>query len=140
MRSRDGKTVSSSERLLGDFAASTLDVELEYFKQLYRHEFKSAFQEALDSLQRRQRNLLRHQIVDGLNVTQIGRIYHVSRSTAARQLTDARQTLIRRTRECLLGRLQVGSSEMHSIMRIIESRLDISVRRMLQPESPATGD
>jgi RNA polymerase sigma-70 factor (ECF subfamily) len=122
---------SPSGDLVDGFAEHTADAELEYFKQLYRDEFKLAFAEAVSRLTRRQRNLLRHAVLDGLSVAKIGRIYHVSRATAARQLADARRLVIDNTREALRRRLALDSGEMQSVLRLIQSEFNLSVARIL---------
>mgnify|MGYP007032565196 FL=1 len=43
----------------------------------------------------------------------------------------ARKALLRETRAALMKKLQVGSSEFLSIMRVVQGDLDVSVRRLL---------
>jgi hypothetical protein len=45
-----------------------------------------------------------------------------------------RAKLLRETRARLLDRLRVGRSGFDSIMRLIESQLDVSICRLLPPE------
>ncbi len=112
------------------------DPELAYLKALYRDEFKRAFGDAAEALSTRERNLLRHAIIDGLNVDQIGRIYHVHRATAARQLDRARTRLRTETHRLLMQRLGVESSALRSLSRLVASQLDVSVRRVLTRPGP----
>lgn len=113
------------------FAERSGDGELEYFKQVYRGEFKQAFADALLSLSPRARNLLRHAIVDGLTVDGIGRIYGCSRATAARQVAQARSELVELARAALRERLGLAPAELGSVLRILQSELDLSVRDVL---------
>ncbi|MFH2008492.1 MAG: sigma-70 family RNA polymerase sigma factor [bacterium] len=108
--------------------------EEEYFKRYYSDAFKQAFQQALQSLVHKQRNLLRYHYVDGLTVEQIGRIYRVNKSTISRRLADIRELLLTETRNSLVRQLDVGHTEFESIMRLIQSRMDVSISRFLKPE------
>jgi len=105
--------------------------ELHYMTELYREEFREAFQTALHALSARERTLLRHAFLDGLSVDEIGAIYRVHRATAARWVAAAREHLTVEARESFMSRLQVGVPEQESILRFIESQLDVSVRRYL---------
>lgn len=117
---------------LMDLAASAGDQEMAYLKRIYRAEFKTAFQQALASLSTRERNLLRHHLLDGLNIDQIGAIYNVHRATVARWIAKARETLLAETRAALMERLRVDQTEFESIMRLIQSRLDVSIHHFLK--------
>jgi RNA polymerase sigma-70 factor (ECF subfamily) len=98
---------------------------------VYKNEFKDALQEAFANLTPRERNLLRHQGLHGLNIDQVGALYGVHRTTAFRWIEKARKALLRETRRALMKRLRVGSGEFLSIMRVVGGDLDVSVRRLL---------
>jgi RNA polymerase sigma-70 factor (ECF subfamily) len=88
-------------------------------------------QDAFGRLTPRERNLLRQQVIHGLNIDQVGAIYRVHRTTAFRWIEKARKSLLRETRASLMARLKVGSGEFLSIMRVVQGDLDVSVRRLL---------
>lgn len=115
--------------------ATSDDPELAAMKTRARSEFKAAFHEALASLTPRERNLLRYQILDGLGIDQIGELYGVHRATAARWLVTARELLGKRLRRALHARLQITPSEVASLERLVESQLDLSLHRVLAPET-----
>ncbi len=106
--------------------------ELESLKNLYRDEFKSAVGEAIRSLTMRERTLLRQQFIDGLTIDQLAAIYRVHRATAARWVERARHQVLTTTRAALMKRLTVQPSELDSVMRLINSRLDMSVLGFLR--------
>ena len=108
--------------------------EEDYFKRYYSDAFKKAFQQALRTLPPEQRNLLRYYYIDGLTVDQIGRIYRVHKATISRRLADIRELLLTETRNALVRELDVGQPEFESIMRLIQSRLDVSICRFLKPD------
>jgi RNA polymerase sigma-70 factor (ECF subfamily) len=110
------------------------DPELAFVKQQYRGEFKLSFAEALASLTSRDRTALRLQHVDRLTLDQTAVALNVHRATIARWNTRIRTALLERTREALGRRLKVGHGELDSIIRLIQSNLDVSVRRLLNPE------
>ncbi len=129
-----GKEISVESEMLGAMPAPNEDPELDYIQRVYKSEFKEALQSAFVSLTPRERNLLRHQVIHGLNIDQVGAIYRVHRTTAFRWIEKARKSLLRETRSALMTRLRVGSGEFHSIMRVVQGDLDVSVRRLLISE------
>ena len=107
------------------------DPELAYMKAAYRASFKTAFQEALESLHARERTLLKQQIVDGLGIDELGALYQVHRATAARWVQSAREKLLTRTRRTFMLNARISSDECESIMRMVRSQLDVSLHRRL---------
>ncbi|MCC6553075.1 MAG: transcriptional regulator [Polyangiaceae bacterium] len=117
------------ERLTGD-----LDPELDHFKAIYREAFKTAFEEAFATLDERERGVLRYEVAGGLNIDRIGAIYGVHRATVARWRTAARDKLLAQTRRSMRRGLGISDTELDSVMRLIESRLDVSLSRLLRDE------
>jgi len=107
------------------------DAELEHAKARYRDEFAHAFDAALRGLPAREQTLLRQHVLDGLTVDQLGALYRVHRSTAARSLERARQAVLAATRTQLMARLQVRPGELDSILRLIRSRLEVTLRGLM---------
>lgn len=116
------------------------DPELRYMKERYRAAFRVAFEQAVRRLSSRERNILRLQLDAGLTVEQIGEVYGVHRATATRWLTKIRDQLMSDTRRELGERVGVSSSELDGVMELIQSRLDVSVRRMLETITPSETD
>ncbi len=112
------------------------DPELALWKQRYRQEFKLAFQGVLSSLSPRERNLLSHQVVENLTLDQIGAMYHVNRSTVCRWLQSIRDRLHQETRAALAERLSVTPQDVDSILRLVLSRIDASLERVLASPGP----
>jgi RNA polymerase sigma-70 factor (ECF subfamily) len=127
---KDGRETSSDDALLAAQAPDD-DPELAYMKATYRAAFKQAFQEALESLQARERTLLKQQVVDGVGIDELGALYEVHRATAARWVAAAREKLLLRTRRAFMIRVRISSEECESIMRLVRSQLDISLHRRL---------
>lgn len=107
------------------------DPELEHLKSAYRQEFRTAIGRAIRSLGHQQRNLLRYHYVDGLSIDDLALLYHVHRATVARRIARARQAIFAATRRELTAKLDVGSTEYESILRLIRSRLHITLSEVL---------
>ena len=107
------------------------DPELAHMKDRYRDELRAAIGEAIAQLEPRDRLLLKYSYIDGLSIDRVGAIYGIHRATAARWLGSAREALSLRTHELLSKRLGVTSSQLRSIARLVESQLDLSIRRLL---------
>jgi RNA polymerase sigma-70 factor (ECF subfamily) len=69
-----------------------------------------------------------------LSISDIGAIYQVHRATAARWLSKARATLIDLTKEQLAILLSVEPGETDSILRLVQSQLDVSLERRLRDD------
>lgn len=130
-RDRDRRVADLEERQLEQLAPGVPNPELTYLRRLYGDQFQAAFREAVATLEPRERNLLRHSVIDELGIDQIAAIYHVHRATAARQLNQARATLVAATRECMRVALRVSETELESILRVIMSMADVTLRQIL---------
>jgi RNA polymerase sigma-70 factor (ECF subfamily) len=107
------------------------DTELEYLKREYHQEFRRAFEEAMGVLPNKDRNLLHYHFVRRLTIDQIGAIYRVHRTTAFRWLERSREELLSATKERLGTRLKISPVEVDSILRLVQSRLEVSVERVM---------
>jgi RNA polymerase sigma-70 factor (ECF subfamily) len=108
------------------------DPELRHIKDLYRREFRGAFQTALSCLSSQERNLLRMYLVDGLSIDEVGAVYHVHRATAARRIAAAREKLLGETRKGLINALKLDKQQFESVMNVIRSHLDLSLDRVFR--------
>ena len=127
---KESRETSSDDALL-EARAPEDDPELAYMKAAYRAAFKTAFQEALESLESRERTLLKQQVVDGLGIDELGALYEVHRATAARWVAAAREKLLSRTRRTFMLHARISNDECESIMRMVRSQLDVSLLRRL---------
>lgn len=111
-------------------AAEQISPELGYLKQVYRDAFRRAFARAIQSLSPRQRTLLLQRHVDGLGTAQIGHLHQVNQATASRWLMRVHAELLGATRSELMAQLDVGTPEVESILRLVRSEMDITLRRL----------
>jgi RNA polymerase sigma-70 factor (ECF subfamily) len=103
------------------------DLELDYLKRRYLHDFEGALRDAFAALPERDRAVNRYYYGHGLGIDAIGAIYRVHRSTAARWVNGATDSLILGTRRLLMDRLGANRSEVSSIVRLLQSRLNTIV-------------
>lgn len=112
-------------------ALAPADPELVFLKQHYRGAFRQAFAAAVGALSDQERLLLRYRFVDELTLPQVAAACGVHRATAARRLAALRTELFEGTRDRLSGALNVAEDELASILRLIQSNFDVSMRRLL---------
>ena len=117
--------------LLDALPSSNDTPDQQYFRATYHVEFKSAFDAALATLTEQQRDLLRLRFVEGLALETIGERYEVHKTTAFRWLEEAQTALTKRTHNNFQQRTRATVSEMRSIVRVLESNVELSLRRVL---------
>ncbi len=135
----DGRRKETAERLriaaFGRLAQHAQTLELDYLRQVYRDEFRDAFTLAIETLDERQRNVLRYQL-EGLTADQVGRLYNVHRVTVARWLSRIRERLFEQTRSALRAQLNLDDNlEADSILRLVEGQVSLSLDRLLASRS-----
>ena len=118
--------------------ADAPDPELALLQRQYGAEFRAAFRHGFVSLMPRERNLLRHHVIDQLGIDGIAALYGVHRATAARWLARARSTLIKRLRSELQARLQIDRKQLNGVLALLQGKLELSLRLFLTPSPDAT--
>lgn len=132
-RRRTGQAVPLGDDSLQRIEDSvSSDMEVALLKQHYRTAFKDAFQQVLRALAPEQRTLLRLTVVEGLSATEIARSHGVHRATAKRWLVGLRAHLLEETEARLAAGLGVGETEVRSVLGLIRSSLEVSMKRHLE--------
>lgn len=108
------------------------DPELALLRARYRVEFKRAFEDAVKTLNARDRTILRLTTLDGLALATVGQMYGKDASTISRWLAATRGTLLTQTRAALATTLNLSTGELDSVMRAADSQLELSIARLLQ--------
>ena len=124
--------VLSEDLVLGAPAAES-DPEIEHLKRVYRKEVGAAFEEAVAALGPEDRNVLRCTYAGKMTIDEIAVAFGIHRATAARRVNSARDRLLTDTRRRLSEKLSLKSRELDSVFRLVESRLHLSVGRLLGP-------
>jgi RNA polymerase sigma-70 factor (ECF subfamily) len=125
----EGSAVAAEDEL-EHLPAAVADPEIELLRGRHRDQVKQAFAAAFAELGERDRNVLRQYHIDGLTIDQLAALYHVNRATTARWVAGARLAVITKTRQQLVEHFGVEASEVDSIIRLVRSQLDVSVREM----------
>lgn len=107
------------------------DPAILHLKAKYADEVAAAFRAAVAGLTARQRTLLRLHHLDGLTVDDLARMYTIHRATAARWVAAAREAVFEDTRARLQQRIGLDDSEVVSVVRLVQSQLLESLRRLL---------
>ena len=118
-------------RELPEVAAGDDNPELRFLKERFGSAFKEVFEEVLARLGSKERNLLRYQLVASLTLEQIAGVYRVNRSTVVRWMQALRDKLLEQTRVGLSEKLHLTGGEFVSLMRLIQSQLQVSIKRLL---------
>jgi RNA polymerase sigma-70 factor (ECF subfamily) len=120
----DGPSVEDA--LVGE---ATSDLELELLKGKYRELFRRAFLDAVDALAPSTRLLLKLHYLDRLSMEEVGKVLGVHRLTVLRRLERARHELSEGTKERLEIELRLAPPDVDSLLRLIQSRLDMSLQQ-----------
>ena len=112
-------------------AAAPGEPELALLKQRYQGVFQTALTDALAELGAQDRTVLRMNVVDGLSIDEIARPYKVHRATVARWLQNARRDVFEGVRARLAAVADLPTHEFESLARLIQSRLHVSLDRLL---------
>jgi len=124
------------QRPLAELSMDAEAPELALFRGRYQDEFRTAFTEALASLDRRERTLLRLHFLKRLTVDELAPMYQVHRATAARWVLRAQERLVEETQALFLGRVPMSEESMEQIVIALRGQLSIDLASIL----PAVGE
>jgi RNA polymerase sigma-70 factor (ECF subfamily) len=133
-RQADGRAIEEEldeAELLGVQARGP-DPELAHERAQLAAAIKRGFAAAVAGLSPRHRTFLRHTYVDRLTLEQIASSYDVHRATVARVLATARDRVLAETRAHVAAALGVAPKELTTAMTALDSRLDLSLSRVLR--------
>ena len=118
-------------------AGSSTGIEGRIDRQRHGEHFTSALRAALDSLDARDRNLLRLRYVSGLSIDGIGLAYSVHRATVARWIASAVEHVGRALREQIEHEGRAHSpSELEGALRALDSQLAGAIASFLGATDP----
>ena len=131
---RAREEAGGDDSLLERVSATEEDLALKLFKDQHRQAFTESVKQAFRRIGLKERNLLRHHYLDGVETAELGRLYGVHRATAVRWLAAAREAFVAAFRDELCARLDIQRAEADSIARLFRSQLDIALP--LEGEAP----
>ena len=136
---RGRREVAVADDAVFDRFAPANDAELSFVRRVTRDQVAGALRDALGRLESHDRALLRYHLVDTWSIDRIAQVYGIHRATAARRLTAARERLGLLMRGELIAKLAVGADEVDSIVRLVQSKVEVSFERLLA-DNPAEPD
>lgn len=87
---------------------------------------QTALREALAALSARERMLLLQYYIDGVGVTELGKLHNLAASNISRQLAKARVTLLAHVKRSMMRQKQLGGSELDSLIELVRSQLSVT--------------
>ena len=108
-----------------------VDEETAHLKRRYGAAFEAALESALSRLEPGHRTLLRMHYSERVPLERIAALYHVSRSTMARRIAEARESVVGDVQTQLRANLRLTRSEVDSLTAFVLSVVDVSVTRLL---------
>lgn len=138
-RDSDRRETTDTPDLVGGLEDNLVDPELALIRAHDGGEFIRAFRGAVASLTSRERNLLRLYVLQGKSLEAIGHAYGVHLATVSRWLSTCREQLLRRTRERLAESLRASPSELESLIRVLDGRIELSLSSALRSQEGEGG-
>lgn len=117
------------EPLPNHASSSAPGPELALLKRHYRSDFNAVVQDTLADLPARDRELLKFAFLEGRTTDEIATVYGVHRTTVARWIEQARRAAIKRVARALEQRWQLHGRELESVVALVQSQLEVSVRQ-----------
>ncbi|MBL0215568.1 MAG: sigma-70 family RNA polymerase sigma factor [Myxococcales bacterium] len=117
---------------LGSTASPSADVITLLNKAELRQALRQAFEQAAADLPRRDRTLLRMNLLDGLSIDELSTMHRVHRATVARWLVAAREQLTADARRRFVELAGIDGADLTSAGELVESQLTVSLERLLR--------
>lgn len=117
--------------------AGTQDPELEALRARAAPVLERAIAEAVDALDDADKTLLKLHFVDGLTMDDLSAMYGAHRATMARRIARARTAVFEDARTRAIASLGGGEAEFDSLVGVVLSALDVTLRRLLEAKSGA---
>lgn len=133
---RQSREIPVEDDVFATLSSDDDDPEIAHLKSVYRQELQQAFVLAVEELSARDKNVLRYALAEAMSIDEIGAIYRVNRSTAARWLADAKEVFAGHVRRILTERLKLDVRDHASLLRFALSRVDLTLARYLRVRPP----
>lgn len=108
------------------------EAEADVLRAQHQRAFQDALREAFTRLSAEDRNILRMHFASGLSGERIADLLQVNRSTIVRRLARIRAEMFQETRRLLTARLRLPPEELDSFIRVMRSRLNMSLTSLLK--------
>lgn len=135
LKSPRQRSLSDETRLV---PSTPSNAHISLLRRTHAQDFKEAVEEGIRELSIEQRNLLRMNVLDGMNIDQLAALFQIHRATAARRLQRARELVLERAQQKLKKKLNLSDSEIGSLCDDLASQIDLSLSRALGNAEGAT--
>jgi RNA polymerase sigma-70 factor (ECF subfamily) len=136
LRSKGGQREQAvAPQLLAEIGRTDPDPQFEMLRDRYRDEVQAAMEDAFSALSDKDRRLLRGHLVERLNIDDLGAMFGVHRTTAARWVHKARSNLLDGAHAALRTRVGAGEQTVRSLVQMVRSQIDLSVGRLLASDA-----
>lgn len=139
-RRRTAVATRASDETVERIMAQDLGPELRFIGDQHRDLIRRSFQSTIAALPSHDRGVLRLHVLDRLTIDEIAAVQGVHRATAARRLAKIRAEISARVRDRLKDEHSFGELEVDSVMRAVDSRLELSLGRVLAITARADDD
>jgi RNA polymerase sigma-70 factor (ECF subfamily) len=131
------RRVALEERVASEAARGGEDPELAVLHARYQPQVAEAFRDALAALAPPDRSLLRLVYGQGLGLETIGAMHGWSKPTTSRRVAAVRAAMLDEAMRLLRQRLGASDAEVESVIRLVQSRLDLSLSGLFATASPS---
>lgn len=107
------------------------DSEMALLRRHYGAQLKGIVEAVVGEMEEGEKAVLRYHLVEGLTIDDIAAILGIHRATVARRINKARDAMARNTRERMREHLRVSASQLVSVMRLIDTQIELSLHRLL---------
>ena len=135
-QSRNSAKFQGEEALLNEFAQFD-ELETMIFKLQCERVFSDALRVALRSLPRRERLVLRMNLVEKVSTTRIAAMYKVSQPTISRWIQRSSRTIFETVKDLVCDELQIETNELGSLLSLVRSQIEITISRGSTLDLPA---
>jgi RNA polymerase sigma-70 factor (ECF subfamily) len=119
------------ESLTEWFFTGATGPDLAWTRAECRQHFREALELAIRGLPERERTALKLSAIDGLSIDELARVFQAHRSTAARWLVRARESIAAGVRAHLAQKLGLETEELDSLVRAVGSESPVTLERLL---------
>ena len=130
MRGKKREVLISDDAIL-EGLAEPICLSVEPGKERFRGALKIAFSAALANLEAEDKMVLRMAYIEGVRLEGLGRALDVSRATAHRRLTKAREALAKGVEKSMSEELSIPIEKLSSVRRLVQSQVSVSIGRLL---------
>jgi RNA polymerase sigma-70 factor (ECF subfamily) len=107
------------------------DPGLFYLKKRYGEEVRQAVSDAFGALDPEDKTMMRLSLVEKMSLEEIGKVFGVNQSTISRRVANVRNAVTKAAKRQLRESLGASTEEVESIIRMVQSQVEIRFSRIL---------